>query len=273
MNETFSFKRFGTYFRYDIVSLWRKHSTTIMLLGFADVIAYVVCVLFSLLFNHTIQAPGIVGRFSVFMLAMLVLELYMTRFYGFLTDKKEGSEWILLPASKAEKYVSMLINTIIIIPIAFLIVFLGTDWLICLLDKTAGTALIASTSELLTSLNWDADALSEMRSVGMSPVFFVIMSIISAWANYLYFLLCGICFKKNKIFYAILILFGVSTIMSTLSALIIPGLDFDNMLDAMDEEKIKALVRGFVTAVYIFIGLYCVGMGWGVWRRINTIKH
>ena len=127
MNETFSFKRFGTYFKYDITQLWRKHSRAVLLIGFSGVIAYVLCVLFSLLFNQTYQAPGIVGRFVVFAVASIVLELYMTKFYGFLTDKKEGSDWILVPASKTEKYVSMLLNTIIIIPVAFLIVFLGTD--------------------------------------------------------------------------------------------------------------------------------------------------
>ena len=273
MNETFSFKRFGTYFKYDITQLWRKHSRAVLLIGFSGVIAYVVCVFFSLLFNHSIQAPGIVGRASVFFVAMLILELYQTRFYGFITEKKQGSDWILIPASKTEKFVSMLINTLIIIPAAFLIVYLGTDWLICLLDKTAGNALLTSTSELVTSMNLDADELSELRAIGLSPAMFVIMTIISGWANYLYFLLCGICFKKNKIFYAILILFGFSTVMSTLSAFIIPGIDFDTFFDNMSEEQIKAYVRGFVTALYVFSAIYCVGMGWGVWHRINTIKH
>ncbi|MBO7069873.1 MAG: hypothetical protein J6W09_01095 [Bacteroidales bacterium] len=272
MNETFSFKRFGTYFKYDIVSLWRKHSRSVILIGFSGVIAYVVCVLFSLLFNHSIQAPGIVGRFIVFVIAMLVLELYMTRFYGFLTEKKDGSNWILIPASKAEKYVSMLINTVIIIPLAFIITFLGTDWIICLLDKTAGNALICSVPDLLKAISWDSEGVVTFKEIGISPVSFIIMAVISAWANYMYFLLCGICFKKNKIFYAILIMFGLSTIFSTLSALIIPNMDF-SALDTMDEEKIKAIVRGFVAGIYVFTVIYAVGMGWGVWHRISTIKH
>ena len=273
MNETFSFKRFGTYFKYDITQLWRKHSRAVLLIGFSGVIAYVLCVLFSLLFNQTYQAPGIVGRFVVFTVASIVLELYMTKFYGFLTDKKEGSDWILVPASKTEKYVSMLLNTIIIIPVAFLIVFLGTDWIICLLDKTAGTALISSTSEVINSIQLGATDLDELKEVGMSPVLFMIMAVIGSWANYLYFLLCGICFKKNKIFYSILIIFAFSILMSTLSALVIPGIDFEAMLDNMSEEKVKAYVKGFMTAVYIFTVIYAVGMGWGVWHRINTIKH
>lgn len=272
MNETFSFKRFGTYFKYDITQLWRKHSRAVLLIGFSGVIAYVVCVFFSLLFNHSIQAPGIVGRFAVFALAMLVLELYQTRFYGFITDKKEGSDWILLPASKAEKYVSMLLNTIIIIPTAFLIVFLGTDWLICLLDKTAGNALISSVPQIWDYFQFSTEDKIELSQVGLNPVLFIIMSIITGWGNYLYFLLCGICFKKNKIFYAILILFGFSTIMSTVSAFIVPNLNFD-ALETIDEETVKSIIRSIVTISYILGLIYTVGLGWGVWHRINTIKH
>lgn len=273
MNETFSFKRFGTYFKYDITQLWRKHSRTVLLIGFSGVIAYVVCVLFSLLFSHTYQAPGIIGRFSVFALAMLVLELYQTRFYGFLTDKKQGSDWILIPASKAEKFVSMLLNTVIIIPFAFLFTYLFTDWLICLLDKSAGDALITGVSTL-----WDKFQLVpvedriELSQLGLNPALFIIMTIVCGWGNYLYFLLCGICFKKNKIFYAILILFGVSILLSIVSAFIIPNIDF-SAFDSFDEEKFKAIFRSIITVSYILGAIYTVAMGWGVWHRLNTIKH
>jgi len=273
MNETFSFKRFGTYFKYDITRLWRKHSRTVLLVGLSGVIAYVVCVLFSLIFNHSYQAPGIVGRAAVFCLAMLVLELYQTRFYGYLTDKKEGSEWIMIPASKVEKFVSMLLNTIIIIPLAFLLTFFFTDWFICLVDPTAGEALISKLPFI-----WDffqsvpVEDRIEMSQIGLNPALFLIMTILTGWGNYLYFLLCGICFKKNKIFYAILILFGASTILSIVSAVSIPFINFD-ALDNMDEEKIKAFFKGMITVSYVLGTIYTVAMGWGVWRRISTIKH
>ena len=272
MNETFSFKRFGTYFKYDITRLWRKHSRAVILMGFSGVILYVVWVFFGLLFGHTYSGPALGARYAVFAIVSLVLELYMTRFYGFLTDKKEGSDWILIPASKTEKFVSMLLNTLIVIPVAFLVVALGTDWLICLLDKTAGDPMISGVSTLLSHMELGEEDLYMMKELMVSPASFVALTIVGGFANYLYFLLCGICFRKNKIFYAILILFGLSTILSTLSAFIIPNLDFSN-LENMDEESVKALVRGFMITMYIATTVLACGLGWGVWHRISTIKH
>lgn len=272
MNETFSLKRFGTYFKFDITRLWRKHSKAVMLMAFSGVILYVVAVLFGLLFGHEYQGPGLIARFSVFVLAFFVLELYQTRFYGYITDKKEGTDWIMLPASKTEKFVSMLINTLIIIPVSFLCTYIFCDWLICLLDKTAGEALITGVSTVYGDI-MNFSSFEELKEIGITPGFFFLMTILGGFANYLYFLLCGICFRKNKIFYAILILFGFSTVMSMLSAFIIPAIDFEGILGDMTEEKVKALFKGFMNVSLILSLILAVGLGWGVWQRINTIKH
>lgn len=271
MNETFSFKRFGTYFRYDIISLWRKHARTVFILGFSGVVFYVLTVLFNLLFNHIYQGPGIIGRFLIFLIAMVVLELFQARFYGFITDKKEGSSWILIPASRAEKFVSMLINTLIIIPVTFFVTFLCTDWLICLLDKTAGNSLFSGVSTILDAISWDSAGKVAMAEMGVSPIVMIGIFIISGFANYLFFLLCGLCFRRHKIFYAILILFGLSSLMSIVSALIVPIIDFEALF--VDPLQAKSAIHGFVTVMNILTVLLAFGLGWGVWRRIKTIKH
>ena len=98
----------------------------------------------------------------------------------------------------------------------------------------------------------------------------------STFCNFLYFLLCGICFKKNKIVGAIAILFGISTFMSLLGGLIIPHLDLEQFFmnfDAMDEQTAARWVVGLMNASVAFTCLLTVGLGWGVWRRIKTLQH
>lgn len=272
MNETFSLKRFGTYFKFDITRLWRKHSKAVMLMAFSGVALYVITVLFSLLLGHEYSGPGVVARFVVFSISLLVLELYQTRFYGYITDKKEGTDWIMIPASKAEKFVSMIINTIIIIPVAFFATYLFTDWLICLLDKTAGEALITGAGTVWSNMV-SAGGVIELQEAGLTPSNFLALSLVGGVGNYLYFLLCGIYFRKNKIFYALLIIFGLSTILSMLSAFIIPALDFEGFFGDFTEEKAKVLMRTIVSIGWVLTALISLGLGWGVWRRINTIKH
>ncbi len=272
MNETFSFKRFGTYFKYDITRLWRKHSRAVILMGFSGVILYVVWVFFGLLFNQTYCGPALGARYAVFAIVALVLELYMTRFYGFLTDKKEGSDWILIPASKAEKFVSMLINTLIVIPVAFLVVSLGTDWLICLLDKTVGDPMMSGVTNLMANMQFDEADIVLMKEMMVSPAFFEALTIVSGFANYLFFLLCGICFKKNKLVCAIAILFGFSLLLSLLSGLFLPNY-IQSVAGGLDETQVSEWMVRMLNISEAITCLTTVGLAWGVWRRIKTIQH
>ena len=105
MNETFNFNRFWTYFKYDLKQMWRNHSKAAIMIGGASAIFYVVWVLFSLVFFQHWTSPVIYARFGVLVLAFAVLEFYQAYTYGYLTDKKKGSAWLMIPASKAEKFV------------------------------------------------------------------------------------------------------------------------------------------------------------------------
>ena len=195
----------------------------------------------------------------------------MARLYGYLTKKDEGSDWILLPASKAEKFVSMLIQALIVVPVGVLGVFLCTDWLLCLVDHGCGQSLIAGYFSMAEEFG-GGEAAEAMSIMGLSTFGFLVLSIIGCFVNYLFFVLCGICFKKNKIVFAFLILFGLSVVLSTLSALIVPLLNYDGFIN-IDDAAAAQLVKGMVTWMYVLFILIALGLGWGVWRRISTIKH
>ena len=42
MNEIFDFKRFWTYFKYDLKQAWRNHSKAAIMIGGASAIFYVI---------------------------------------------------------------------------------------------------------------------------------------------------------------------------------------------------------------------------------------
>jgi hypothetical protein len=138
MNEIFDFKRFWTYFKYDLKQAWRNHSKAAIMIGGASAIFYVIWVLASLVFTQHWSSPIIYARMGVFFLAFAILELYMVRTYGHLTDKKAGSNWLMVPASKAEKFVSMLLMVCIVIPLLFFVVYMVLDGFLSLVDPTYG---------------------------------------------------------------------------------------------------------------------------------------
>ena len=249
MNEIFDFKRFWTYFKYDLKQMWRNHSKAAIMIGGASAIFYVIWVLASLVFTQHWSSPIIYARMGVFILAFAILELYMVRSYGYLTEKKAGSNWLMVPASKAEKFVSMLLMVCIVIPLLFFVTYLAIDGILALVDPTCKGALLVS----------GIDAYGEMIK-GLTELS-------------VDFLLCGICFKKNKLVGAIAILFGLSLVLSLLTGIFAPriftNIDFNNM----DDMQIARWVTGCMNAGVIISCLLTVGLGWGVWRRIKTIQH
>ncbi|MBQ4183992.1 MAG: hypothetical protein II652_03505 [Bacteroidales bacterium] len=273
-NEVFSFKRFWTYFKYDLVQLYRRHAKAALLFAGSGLILYVAWIAGSLVFDHCWSAPSIGARVVVAMLSAAALEFYYAYLYGFVTDRRKGSSYLMIPASKTEKFVSILLNALIVVPVAFIAVQLGVDALLCLLDPTmegtmagGGYDVVAGLMERLA----DEEDLLLLRS-SMSTAF--ILSLLSFAFNYLYFLLCGMCFRKSKIVGAVAIVIGVTFVLSLCSGLFIGPLtewamnfDFDDVYEA------QAFARGLLRGMTIVEGFMVLGIGWGIFHRLKTLKH
>ena len=273
MNESFNFSRFWTYFKYDLKQMWRNHSKAAIMIGGASAIFYVIWVLVSLVFTQHWSSPVIYARAGVAVLAFTILELYMVRAYGYLTEKKAGSNWLMVPASKAEKFVSMLLMVCIVIPLLFFVVYMVIDGFLSLVDPTYGQALFTGFTGAYSKLLEGLSEFGAESPIAFTPSSFIFPTIVSVFCNFLYFLLCGICFKKNKLVGAIAILFGLSLVLSLLTGIFVPriftNIDFNNM----DDLQIARWVTGCMNAGVIISCLLTVGLGWGVWRRIKTIQH
>ena len=274
MNETFNFNRFWTYFKYDLKQMWRNHSKAAIMIGGASAIFYVVWVLFSLVFFQHWTSPVIYARFGVLVLAFAVLEFYQAYTYGYLTDKKKGSAWLMIPASKAEKFVSMLLITLIVIPLLFFAVYFLIDGILSLVDPTYGKALISGFLGTYSDIINGLSSIGGESAITFTPGTLLFSGIVSVFINFLYFLLCGICFKKNKIVGAIAIMLGLSLVLSLISGFFmihfVQNAQFN--FDGNDPQAFQWLANLMNVSVFISC-LLTVGLGWGVWRRIKTIQH
>ena len=272
MNEIFNFNRFWTYFKYDLKQMWRNHSKAAILIGGSSAIFYVIWLLCSLVFTQHWSTPPIAARFIVFVVAFGILELYQVRTYGFLTEKKAGSAWLMIPASKAEKYVSMLLITLIVIPLLFVAVYFLIDGFLSLVDPTVGKALLAGAAGVYQEFLDGIITLRDASPITFSTSGMIAYAIVGFFCNLLYFLLCGICFKKNKLVTAIAILFGISLLFSLLSGLFLPRF-IQGVSTGLDEMKLAEWTVRMMNISVVVTCLVTIGLAWGVWRRIKTIQH
>jgi hypothetical protein len=70
-----------------------------------------------------------------------------SKIYGFITDKKEGAQFLMLPASPLEKTISMIIVACILMPLAYFAIYFSLDELLCLFDPNCGNPIIMAIHE------------------------------------------------------------------------------------------------------------------------------
>ena len=270
-NEVFDFGRFWNYFKYDLVQMWRNHSKPALFIGGMELLLYVVYVLLALVFSGSWHGPVLGVRIAVFVLAFSVLELYQTRTYGYLTDSKKGAAWLMVPASKLEKFVSMMLMTLIVIPVVFLVVFFAVDSILALVDPTVGNSILGVGVSGIQEMMNGLAAASGSSLVHFSAGTLVWIWIVGFVANFLYFLLCGICFKRYKILGGLGIVFVLSIVLSIVMAAAVPS--WSENLVYLEEEQAAVMVSKTINwAMGITVAL-AVGEAVGIYYRIKTLKH
>ena len=132
-NEIFNFKRFGKYFASDIRTCTRNYGISLLAISLLSLATtYFISIALNLIGDKEWQGPGIEIRSIVFIAAILLIVITMpAKCYGKLTDKQYGSLWLMLPASRLEKFISMVIMTVTVFPLTGMILYLGLDTLIC----------------------------------------------------------------------------------------------------------------------------------------------
>lgn len=274
-NEVFSFPRFGKYFKYDMTQMWRNNGKAVVMLGGISLIIYLIWVIFSLVFTGTWQGPEIAVRASVMFVGWFILICYQTRTYGYLTEKRAGSSWLMVPASALEKCLSMLLITVILQPLAYFCAYLLVDGFLALVDPTVGTALIASVGTATTEVQ---EALNEGVAQGFEVHLwmFFIPVILQAMYNLMYFLLCGLCFKKWKLIGAFAVLIGISIVSTLIFSLFAWG-DWVDKLEMIKDMDDPLTVINFANAMLTVMTsvnfLIFLLMGTGIYYRIKTLKH
>ena len=276
MNRVFSFSRFGRYFKYDFRRWMTSYGLTFILTAAMPVILYLVGGLISLVWGEGWNAPGISIRvvFACLVACVFVLT-YPSNVYGFVTDRKVGAMFTVLPVSVTEKFVSMLLNSIVVLPALFVLLYFSCDALICLIDPSCGGTLFASATDLLSVIvnaPWAKDA----------PVHISLFAVYMEFAaGVLYFLLGAVCFKKHKILYPVLILIGVQMLLSVIAvpffAAWLPGLDDcaknAGMRIISDPDSLGAAITAFNVITTLGQLLLLAILGGGIYWRLRTIKH
>jgi hypothetical protein len=224
MENKFNLNRFGKYFLYDLKSRWSNLGLFLLIFALFPFILYLIHMIFAtiaggglteLLYGGSINGPSLPARFVTFTIVTCIfMIMFPARAYGFITEKKAGSDWLMLPASRSEKFLSMMIISLIVIPVVYLVLYFLSDWVICLLDKSCGDAMA------MTNVNGlDEDSPIHLVGNGIPLLLAGLAETVAV------FLLGSLLFKKWKTGYTIIALFAINTALSIIFSVIITQFD------------------------------------------------
>jgi len=289
----FNFRRFGKYFTTDFRTCWANYGLSLLTISLLTPIAlYMIVAAFNQIMHNTWDGPDIGLRVFAFAVAMICMVVTMpVKCYGKITEKQYGSFWLTLPASRLEKFISMILMTCLIVPISGALLYLGLDAVICAFDHTCGQNLIAGGMELLQKMGEaqevtfnfvDENITVEDAALAQE----IIRQVNNPWMYLdeifcftLPFLLGSVFFRNGKTVKTIIALFAISTatgiimtpIMTDWAMKIIENANDDPMaiLQMFNNGLFKNLVLiDTVTDTVTNLALMA-----GIWFRIKTLKH
>lgn len=293
-NEIFDLKRFGKYFGSDLKTLWSNFGLSLMTTSLAlPLVIYIISIAFNKVINNTWCGPSMDLRLFVFAMAMFCIIVTMpVKCYGRITEKQYGSFWITLPASRLEKYLSMIILTCIIIPFAGAFLCLGMDAIICAIDHSCGNSIISSGIDMIRNMDENREITINLMNESLEirdaeVVRNIVNQLSSPWLYIdeifgitLPILLGAIFFKRGKTAKTFLSLFALGSISSMMMTPIMVNWTKDIMsaVGSGDPELVLAIFdsgifRNMVIIDTISDTIFNSALLLGIWFRIKTLKH
>lgn len=286
MKEIFNFKRFGSYMASDLRSCIADYGLSMLLISLMGVIIYVGTVIMGMIFNGSWGGPELSFRTAVFAMSMFVLFVTMpVKCYGKITEKKAGADFILVPASGLEKFLSMVIMTVFAAPLATAFVYLSFDAILCAVDISCGESIISSVSNTLNGVIAEA-ALAEGVPYDFPQMEDFIRQVTNPWLYVddligfsLIFLLGAIYFNRSKTVKTFIAFFMITSVlgMTLIPAVqaVFGDISFAGSLSSEDVDNIFSMgifrnaalidtVNDTVVNILLLVGIYF---------RIKTLKH
>ena len=266
MNKTFDWSRFGKLVRKDFSNIWQNAGTSLLIITLLPLGAW----LFWWALSGVQDLPAIVPEVRwIFIAGVIYLSMMVTpsRMHRTCNLQKEGIYFAMLPASKLEKYLSMLLFSVVICP---LICFLGSmvlDYFLTLLPFGPYRRWLWQTDYLASGLDYyrllvsgdvpnvDSDEIRVLTEV-VTPGKGVLYGLLSYLSTVALFLFTNTIFKKHKVLQTLLwtwlISFAINLVCTPImGAMVLNGNWVEAILQSVDP------VRGFNIA-------YWAATAWGI---------
>ena len=254
--DSFDIGRFGRFLSFELKETVRENGLFILLAGLVPLMLLIVTFLFSLTYNpEKIDEvwSGYAGlkAFVATVAIVLFLLIFPILKYGDITDRRKGQMPLMLPSSHAEKACSAFLVSVIIVPAVFMLLYFGTDALLCAVFPECGKSLAGYYAR--TGL---IDSSYGSFNINCTFAFFLPPMVSLAG------LAGGALFKKHKI---------TKTFFSCSVAFILFMMTMVSIIDS-SETSIEQIRNNFEWFWYTVQTVTAAGFGFYYWKRTASIE-
>ena len=284
MNNTFEWSRFCKVVRKDFSNIWQNAGTSLLIITLLPILAWLLWWALS----GIEEMPAIVPEVRWCFIAGSVILAAMvspSRMYRTSNLQKEGIYFAMLPASKLEKYLSMLLFTIVVCP---LLCFLGgmvLDYFLTLLPFGPYNKWLWQTDYLADALDGyralasgtfpNADENMMLFVQSFTPGKAVLYGLVAYLSNVALFLFTTTIFKKHKVLQTLLWTWLISFVLNIIltpimGAMMMSGNWLEEFLETAD--PIRSMNIAYWAATAWSIVLTTVFFWWA-WYRLKHMKY
>ena len=280
MKNVFDLKRFGKYFTYDLNNAWSNFGISALVSGLLPLIFLVFFVIFGLIFDGRVPEFPSPVKFVIPMIIFVILILSApVKLYGSLTERKAGSDWLMVPASSFEKFLSMALMLCVVLPVVVFGLFALCDLLLGWIVPVYGGSIVKLIPSTLSKVPGVPMTINGVPSSGFTAGGLVAMIFLTWCASILPFGLGAVCFKKGKAAKTILCIFALEMVLSIILMIIFrggydSGFEFGQFLNRlfgeMTAEKMQFLANFLINLNFLIV---VGGLLTALFFRIKTLKH
>lgn len=274
----FEINRFWMLFSTEFTAGIKKNWISLLLISCLNLVAVLVFGIFSTIFtgHFSFGAAHIgarAGYTGIFLLMAGII--FPAKLYGHVNERGSSTSYLLLPASRFEKYLSMILNCVVVIPLISAALYLGIDAAICGI-----ASLCQESSEFIGVNSYTPIAAVAFRNLGEfapeMPDFISLNNFpYASSASSLFFwlevfLLGALCYKGNK---------SSKTLLTVILVYIVAGIFFSTIgmiaTGFMDESTIENLSfrhYNLAAATVIRQIILNAAMLTAIWFRFKSLK-
>ena len=287
-NDVLNMNRLGRYLVTDVKNAIARYGVSLLVIATVALTGYLLVGFFTMIVGAGWQSMPVAGRLFMMALSFIVLTISApAKIYGFITDKKEGSSFLMVPASSLEKTISMILVCCVILPFAFFAVYLSLDQIVCLVDSKCGDSLIMAINNGQNFL-FDTFQRLSRESNNVIPDY---SSLTTPWMyfddiaqGFLLFLLGALIFKSSKPAKTVGCLILLSIALSMITTPIVMHGAIERFKEAaasnMTPEEIfesfpfiSWSMKHAVLVDFISDTIVNIGLAIAIYFRVRKIKH